>query len=129
MVITREVDVIDLCVAGFTACVGILAFNTSLGMWRVRNGGTLLRGLVATLVAFTIWTFEIFGTTLYEWYDHLPVSPLVYGMANLDRLTLAVPMAVLLIWIVPSIGREHKVAPFMPPPVPQPRMPDPNSTR
>lgn len=103
----RDASLVDVGVAGFAAVVGAFSLNTAIGLWRNRNGGLLLRGLVFKLLAFTLWTFEILGSSIYQWHMHLPVDPVVRGATNLDRLTLAVPMAVLLIWIVPAVGKPE----------------------
>jgi hypothetical protein len=106
MITDREANVVDVLVSGFTTFVGFIALNTAISLSRVRTpGGTLLTsGLIFKLVAFTVWTFEVFGASLYEYRERLSVSSFVQGMTNLDRLTLALPMAVLLVWVIPSVA-------------------------
>jgi hypothetical protein len=110
----REVNVVDVLVSGFTAFVGFVALNTAIRLSRVRiPGGTLLmRGLIFKLVVFTVWEFEVFGASLYEYRERLSVSSLVQGLTNFDRLTLGIPMAALLVWIIPSAAHFLQSAPI-----------------
>ena len=102
MIVTRELTFIDISIAGFAGFIGFFALNTAIGLWRVRkNNGILLTSIMFKLLAFTLWTFEIIITSLFEWRERLPVSAIVQGMTNLEHLTLAVPMGILLIWVIP----------------------------
>lgn len=100
-------SLIDVGVAAFSAVVGVFALNTALGLWRNRNGGMLLRGLVGKLIAFMLWSFEVLWSSIYQWHSR-PDPAVVRALADLDRLTLTLPMALLLIWIVPAVGKPEK---------------------
>lgn len=102
----REISFIDVSITLFAFVVGIFALNTAVGLWRQRNGGILLRAIVVKLIAFALWTVEILFSALYQWHVHATAAVVVRAITNLDRLTLSVPMSVLLIWVVPSIGKE-----------------------
>lgn len=101
----RELGFFDIGIAGFAAFVGALAIKQALELWRLRNGGKLLRALVFLLCSFAAWSLLVFSDTLYIWHAHLTVSKWAQGMAALDRLLISVPMAIILICILPAIGK------------------------
>ena len=102
MILARELNLLDICIAGFAGLVGVTALNSVRDLWRCRRGGgLLLDALIVMLAAFTLWTLEGLFTSLFAWWERTLVSPIVQGMANLELLTLSVPMGVLLICILP----------------------------
>lgn len=102
---TRQIALTDIGIAGFAAFTGALASNQALGLWRARNGGLITRAVVLQLVTFALWSFLVLGDSLFEWRERLLVNPIAQGLTDIDRLLISVPMAVLLIYVLPGINR------------------------
>lgn len=94
-------------IAAFGAIAGSVSFHQALGIWRARNGGNLTRAVVAQLASFGAWAYIIFGECVYEWHIHMQVSSVAQNGADVARLVLSIPQAVLLFVVLPKSLKGH----------------------
>jgi hypothetical protein len=104
----RTYALIDLLIAFFAGGVGIISVTMAVGIWRYRNGGMLTRALVGKMCAFGLWGALISIEGLVLWKNATPVSMVSQFLADMDRLILSVPMAVILLWIIPKAAKQKE---------------------
>lgn len=99
----------DVLITIWVALVGSLALNQGIGIWKV-SGGLLARALACQLISFGVWAFFILGEGLYQWYNRVQVSHIAQVAADCDRLILTVPLAVIIVFVIPTAAthQQHK---------------------
>lgn len=103
-----DVHNVDVFVALFAFFVGAISLNHAASIWRVRNGGILTAVVCMELASFCLWSMIIVLSDVYEVGRGLQGPPITRLLMILDRLTLSLPQAFIVLWVIPNYRRERK---------------------
>lgn len=105
----REISSLDIGIAAFVALVGSLSLGTAVQIWnaiRTKGGNLFVAAICWSLAAFGLWSGCIALDVAYLYYTHAAVLVVARDLANIDRLILAIPQCIIILWVIPQAGKK-----------------------